>query len=195
MGLNQDSRPKGERGQATIEFILSAVFLLSFLLFGFRLALVFGWSSYIQYATFMSARALLAAGDTQEDQIRRATETMKGMVKRGGRDRFEAFGMGQNGGAGGVVGMEIHDTRNPNGTEDSTWQIGVRYSFRSRLILVPGSSRGGRLGAGAAQGRLLELKSESWLGRDPSSAECESYRRQNRGGGPGAQPFVLDNGC
>lgn len=192
--LTTDPRhqPK-QSGQATIEFILASVFLLSFLLFGFRLAMVFGWASYIQYATFMSARALLSAGPSVNEQVTRAADTMKHMVKRGGRDRFPVLAEGQNGDSGGVTGLLIQPNRNPAATDDSTWQIGVRYSFRSRLILVPGSSGNGRLGAGAAQGRQLELKSESWLGRDPSTEECENSLQAPAGGT--SRPFVLDNGC
>lgn len=188
---------RAQRGQATVEFILATTFLLSFLVFGFRLALIFSWSSYIQYATFMSARALLSGGADVQDQRTRAIETLKVMVKRGGRDRFDSLAQGRGGNVGEVPGMTILATKDPEAEGDSTWQVGVRYSFRSRLILVPGAPQSG----GRAVNRSLDLTSESWLGREPTREECRSYLQGElasrlRGSASGRSVLpVVDNGC
>jgi hypothetical protein len=63
-----------------------------------------------------------------------------------------------------------------------SWLQGVRYTFRTRLFLLPlpGTSRAGN-------GTSFSLTSESWLGREPSYAEC--LKEMGTKGG------LIDNGC
>ena len=172
-----------EGGQATIEFALVMIFFLSFFLFYVQLCLVFSWGSWIQYATFMSARAYLAAGPTEEDQRERAANYLTAMVKESSTQRNKdrmplvAKGVGEGDIAGAFIGKA--GTR-----EQDNWMEGVSYSFESRVFLIPF----GRVGASSnSSANRLRLKSESWLGRHPDASTCETVVT-----GKGA---VHDNGC
>ena len=177
---------KNESGQATIEFVLASIFLFGFILFFLQLSLAFAVGNYIHYATFMAARAYLAGGPNQEDQIARGTAVMNQMLKRGNRDRF-GFA------AQGVEGPDTWFKAEENYEPSSSWQRGVRYKFRSRVLLVPlaGSPRrgaGGNSGNGPAGRNEVELTSESWLGREPTTSECERNIGRN-------EHVKIDNGC
>jgi hypothetical protein len=168
---------RAEEGQAVIEFVLVLFAFFGFVFFFVQLAMALGWSNYVQYATFMSARAYLSAGTNLEDQKLRAEEVLKSTLKKsgGGRDRFPVFAKGIGSGEipGAIIGPADDFDR------DSRTQYlfdGVRYSFRSRVVLPPFGSTGE---AG------FNLTSEAWLGREPSFEEC--VRAMD-----GA---LFDNGC
>ena len=161
---------KSEKGQSTVEFALTMVLLMAFVLFFLQLTLVFAWGSYVQYATFMAARAYLAAGESPVEQEDRATAVIVRMLKGGpqaaGVDRLPFIARGVGGGQ--VSGMSIAPPGEfQDGVRDLSWLQGVRYRFESRLFLLPlaGRSEGGV--------NSVTLESESWLGREPSSLECQ----------------------
>jgi hypothetical protein len=87
-------------GQATIEFALTLGFVLGFVFFFVQMTTVMGLSSYVQYATFMASRALLASGPTPEDQTDRARKTIVRMLKKSegetGSDRWPFLAKGFN---------------------------------------------------------------------------------------------------
>jgi hypothetical protein len=184
---------QNERGQAAIEFALTLILLLAFTLFFVQLSLMMAWGNYVQYATFMSARALLAAGPDQKDQKTRAGEVLAGMVKRSaalpGMDRFPSIARGQgSGGDSGIPGAEIGGIGAfEKGNRNSSWQEGVRYTFKSRLFFLPL----GKL-SGDREGKLntIELTSESYLLREPSADECMADLEKRN-----ADKAVFDNGC
>lgn len=176
-----------ESGQATMEFALTMLLLMGFVFFFLQFSLVSAVGNYIQYATFMGARAYLSAGSDPEEQRIRAREVMVRAVKKstgqGGLDRWPilARGVAGQGEPAGVLvgpGPNYSDKRDKN----FNWQEGVRYVFRSRLFLMP------LLGDGS--GGTLDLTSESWLGREPTYQEC-LRDVQSRSNGR----MVLDNGC
>lgn len=171
---------KNERGQSTIEFALTVVLFISFILFFYQLSHIFAVGSYIQYATFMSARAFQSGGKNPADQTERAEKTFQAMMKRNSKDRFKYAVTGAGGGnlAGLSVGQGAQfDSANPA----YSWMEGVRYTFRGKLFLMP------LFGRGADQGAAVELTSESWLGREVTYDECvESIT--SMGG-------LSDNGC
>ena len=173
---------KNQEGQATTEFALMLLFVMSLILFFMQLSLSFAWANYIHYATFMSARAYLAGGDDQSDQTERAKNVLAQMVKKGigreNQDRFPAIAKGVGDISAGIGNGPIFDANDRN----SSWMQGVRYTFRSRLFLVPlaGSSQG----SGAVNS--LTLTSERWLGREKSYSECMGVM---------ASKGIIDNGC
>ncbi len=175
----------GRAGQATIEFALTMMLLLSISFFYIQVCLVMAWGNYVHYATFMSARALLSGGGSQDAQIERAKRVLTGMVKRrGGADRFPGIAKGTGGGE--PTGAQIGPGDGfEYGNKDQSWQEGVRYTFRSRLFTIPLGSAGG---SGAASGQKgandLTLTSESWLLRERTYEECL-----------GEKTGVIDNGC
>ncbi len=140
---------------------------------------VMAYGSYVQYATFMSARAYLSAGPTQEDQYNRASEVLSQMLRGRGGDRFKMFGAGEGGGTE-IPGASIgnHGDYIANKREFG-WLEGVTYHFKSKLLPI-------RLNREMRQ-ETIELQSESWLGREPSYGECADAMGQKN--------WKFDNGC
>ena len=161
---------------------------MSFLLFYVQLALMMGYGNYAHYATFMAARTYLAAGPDQMDQTERARSVIVKMLKKGqgqeGIDRFPSIAKAEGDGDPKGVQIAAPDNFSPIDLKLS-WLQGVRYSFKSRLFLLPMGT-----GSGAAASRSSSsviLKSESWLGREPSFVDCQ--------GDMGAKKGIFDNGC
>ncbi len=172
-----------ECGQSTIEFALTLILLFSFTLFFFQLSLVFAYGNYVQYATFMAARAYLSAGGSEQDQSDRALSSIVRMLKvsedQPSKDKFSMIARGVGGNPAGVLigrGAQYSDSQKPD--RNFSWQEGVRYTFRSSLFWIP-------IG-GSASSSEVTLTSESWLGREPAASECK--RDMPQGG-------VFDNGC
>ena len=183
-----------ESGQSTIEFALTLILLMAFMLFYFQLGLLMGLGNYIHYATFMSARAFLSAGVDSQDQIARAKDVLSRMLLKpqSSADRFTSLAHGrkiddcqESVGAGGCIGQ---GSQFADGVRDSSWMQGVRYRFRGRLFIIPLAG----LSAAAKQGftketNSLELTSESWLGREPTYMDCSGEMNTYKG--------IFDNGC
>lgn len=187
---------RNDKGQSTIEFALTMILLIAFILFYFQLSMTFAFGNFVHYATFMSARAFLAAGPTYEDQKERARSVIVRMVKRGegqaGTDRFPSLARGV--GEGDPRGVQMDPPAQFNiDDSDFSWMQGVRYTFRSKLILIPfaGTGRAGKPEATGNSpqkpGNSVTLTSESWLGREPDDDECRALL--GKGG------WAFDNGC
>jgi len=178
-------KSKNEEGQSTIEFALTLVLLMSIILFFLQLTLIFSFGSYVHYATFMSARAYLSSGPTKDDQAERAKDVLTLMLTKGGGGGADRFGfIGQGFGGADPIGAEIGDSQNPPfSAEDRSlsWLQGDRYTFRSKLFLLPL----GRANA-LSSANILTLTSESWLGREPAFDECTKDMGKDR---------TYDNGC
>lgn len=177
---------KTEEGQSTVEFVLVMMFLMGFLLFFVQLALIMAWGNYVHYATFMAARAYLSSGPSEDDQRERAKDVILRTVRKvaTSQDRFPSIAKGFSSGSDGgdaVKGMEIVRLGDEVGDTNLSWRQGVRYTFKGKLFALPGS--GGR----GAKPNELVLTSESWLGREPSEAECSQVMSSKRG--------LIDNGC
>lgn len=179
---------EGESGQSLIEFALSIFLVFGLLFFFIQLALALSWGNYVQYATFMSARAYLSGGTTKGDQIERATDVLRRTVKRGtasNDDRFPMIAKGINGDDDTVKGSSIGGGPGFDpGNYDLSWMQGVRYTFRSRLFVLPIGRPGTSPDASSGQ---AVFTSESWLGRDPTYQDCLATMRQLKG--------QIDNGC
>jgi hypothetical protein len=172
-------------GQSTLEFALVMLMTLSFTLFFIQLCLVLAWGNYVQYATFMSARAFVAGGGDETGQMERAKAVLNRMVKRNGRDRFPNIAKGVGGGAGaGIQGAEIGEANGYSPTRASSWPEGVRYTFRSRLFSIPPGLPGKKLEEDA---NSVTFTSESFLLREPTYDECVRNII--------AQGGFVDNGC
>jgi hypothetical protein len=176
-----------EKGQSTVEFALTLILLMSFVLFYIQLSMVMAFGNYVHYATFMAARAYLSAGSSREEQTDRATQVIIRMLKKPnqtGTDRFGMIGKGFGGGDA-VPGLDIKEPSNFVATDPNlSWLQGVRYSFKSRLFMIPMAGSGPK-GSGSANS--VTLKSESWLGREPNYDECQQEMKSYNG--------IFDNGC
>lgn len=185
---------RSERGQSTVEFALTMILLVGFILFFFQTSLMMGFASYAQYATFMAARAYLSAGTNVADQQDRATKVLSQMLKQAnnqGIDRFPFIAKGVSGSGGGnspVQGMSFDDTDHLDPTKrDSSWPLGVRYSFKGKIFIMPIGT--GDPAAKNPSATSLSLTSETYLGREPTADECSSKEMPLRGKG------IWDNGC
>lgn len=174
-----------ELGQSTLEFALTLLLLMAFVLFYIQLALMMGVGNYVHYATFMSARAYMAAGPSRENQVERARAVIGKMVKRSegsGADRFPSILKGTGGGE--PNGFQVDPPGQFRAEErNSSWMEGVRYTFKSRLFVLP-FGKGARTGGDV---NSLTLTSESWLGREPAYDECQDEMGRMLG--------IFDNGC
>ncbi len=176
-------------GQSTIEFALTLILLFTFSMFFLKLAMFFGVANYVHYATFMSARAYLSAGeDRQGDQVRRARDvivtTLKKSVGQSGTDRWPLV-LKAEGGGGEILGFNADPPSQYSDVDsNSSWMQGVRYTFKGNFFLAPLGVRGER---GNTQVNSMSLTSESWLGREPNYNECAREMGRHHG--------LFDNGC
>lgn len=178
-----------QAGQSLIEFALAIFLVFGLLFFFIQLSLMLSWGNFVQYATFMSARAYLSGGTTPQDQEERAKDVLRRMVKKGNLssdDRFPMIARGYQGDSNGdIVGAAIGASQQFDSSNyDLSWMQGVRYTFRSRLFVLPIGRAGSPPSADAGQAILT---SESWLGRDPTYQECLSAVQALKG--------QIDNGC
>ena len=111
---------RSQEGQSTIEFALTLILLMGFVLFYLQLSLVMAFGNYVHYATFMSARAYLSGGENQAEQARRARQVIVRMLKLPGSeatDRFPAIAKGDGGednlfgGNGQIKGLSLDRPR------------------------------------------------------------------------------------
>ena len=182
------SKGASETGQSLVEFALSILLVFGMLFFFIQLSFVLSWGNFVQYATFMSARAYLSAGSTRGDQESRAMEVLSRMVKQGvisNADRFPMVAVGEGGDDANVKGASVGGGPGFDpGNYDLSWMQGVRYTFRSHLFVLP-IGKPGKVPA-ASSGQAV-FTSESWLGRDPAYQDCLSVMQQLKG--------QIDNGC
>lgn len=169
-----------EDGQSTIEFTLVLILLLAFVFFFVQLSLVFGWSSYIQYATYLSARAYVSAGPDKSGQLERAEKVIRTMIRRGDVERAPFLARDVSGPP--KVGTGAGFVEN---AREFSWLEGVQYSFRSKIFLLPL----GKKGLPASESNFLRLTSETWLSREPTEVECLKDMAQ------GGKKRLIDNGC
>ena len=169
-----------QKGQSTVEFAMVLVLLMSFIFFFFQMAMVFSWGSFVQYATFMSARAYLSGSADVADQRSRAQEVIVKMLKKGGQpnvDRLPFVAKADGGddvkGATFGAGPQYEER-----VRNFSWMQGVTYTFKSRLFMMPFGSKI------SPQLNVLKLRSESWLGVETSYNDCV---RKVQG--------IIDNGC
>ena len=178
---------KSEEGQSTIEFALTMVLSLAFTFFYIQLCFFFAFGNYVHYATFMSARAYLSAGPNQEDQASRAKSVIVRMLKKSegftGIDRFPSIAKGTGGGD--PAGFQLDPAPFSRYVRDLSWLEGVRYKFRGRLFVIPLAGIG--RGSADPNANSVTLTSESFLLREPSTEECQSFIEKKNA--------IYDNGC
>lgn len=216
-------KKKGERGQAMLEFLIVTTMILTFTFIFVQLAWGIAYGHYVHYATYMASRAYLSGGATQLEGADAAAEVLRTMLKKGGgSDIFPFIAKARIGderdakGAEPVQGAAIGLHSEASGKANSrafAWAEGVQYNYNLRLFLLPisafivkdGQGKTIRPGSKEAPGKSMEWKgaipftSDSFLGRDPSHAECLLFMQKlssdfgvGRGDG---QTFIEDNGC
>ncbi len=184
-----------QRGQGTIELILTMMAFFTIFFMFVQCALSFAVANYTQYATFMAARALQSAAATLSDQKAAATDVLtKMLVGTGGAGRFGSIATAE-GGAGDVPGASIGPSPNVHvaptaDARDTSWEQGVTYAFKVKMYLaplIPGVNQG-------ADSKVL-LESQSWMGREPTETECETVIGTRKIKSEQKHVFIYDNGC
>ncbi len=189
--------PSDRAGQSTIEFVLTLIMLLGFVLFYTRIGFLLGYANLVQYATFMAARAYQAGGIDQAAQEEAASNTIVDLLKRSrGLRGEERFKIARPVGGGSPSGARIGPGDNFVATDEGfSWEQGVRYSFEGQLLVnLFGSKATSESAADGASPGKLRLTSESWLGREVTEEECLTELR-SRQGPRGQRVEGPDNGC
>ena len=183
---------KSESGQATVELALTIALVIGFVFFQIQSALVMAFGNYAQYATFMAARAYLSGGVSIEDSEDRARTVLSQMVSRSegdGSDRWPAIARSFSQGSNNAIEIGVAPEAGQMGRDASSWMVGVRYTFQSRLFFISlGMGGGGPHSRSESNANALTLSSESWLGREPTYGECMSDLRDK-------EATYVDNGC
>ena len=184
----------GEAGQSTLEFVLTMILFVGFLLFFMKLSFFMAYGNLVQYATFLAARSYQASGPDENDQRDRAKLTLVRLLKKSegetGTERFQAIAQGSGGGD--PIGAQVGPDALFDPADDAnSWLQGVRYTFRSRLFVnllgdKPSPPQPGQ--PGAQSPGVVSFISESWLGREVTESECRQEGEEVLRG-------ELDNGC
>lgn len=216
---------KNQKGQTLIEFIMVMSMILTLVFMFVQLSYAIAWGHYVQYATFMSARALLSSGLTKDDQQTAAKSVLEKMVKASdGSDRdllhfVSRARMGEKRdiqGAEPVPGAFIgaHPMAQNRGVDSRAfgWAEGVQYNFEVPLFLLPlvswiAKSKGKAINMASGEfdappvewNGKLPFTSDSWLGREGTYDECEKDMQElSRDRGidrADGNDFLYDNGC
>lgn len=167
-----------EKGQSTVEFLASFVFVFTFMVILIRFALSAANGYMVHYATFMASRAYLVY-DHNINSPDGADAPAFGVAKK----VFDDFRLGN------FMGGEppILKVNHPDFGGRSAF-VGVYADFE-QMFSIP------KLFGGGAP---LKLRSESFLGREPTRATCaERVCRAMRdaGGVCDKNSTFFDNGC
>ncbi len=215
---------KKQSGQAIIEFILVISILLTMVFMFVQLSWATAWGHYVHYATFMSARAYYASGQTKGEQLENATAVLKTYLESStGQALFPFISKPRTaddrdiqGGAepvpGAFIGMNPYASTSPN-DRAFAWAEGVQYNFAVPIYLLPlagwvkKEGQGSKITGGSPTEptKPIEWKgsipftSDSYLGREDSVSECLSVMQDLSSAsgitrGDGAT-FIEDNGC
>lgn len=216
---------KKQRGQILIEFLIVMIIMLTMMFMLVQLAFGIAWGHYVQYATFMSSRALLSARSVNDDQFKAAADELAKLLKNsdGSKDLMSFVSKpraaslrdipgGAEPVAGAFIGAQPFAAGNGLNSRSFGWAEGVQYNYEVPLFLFPGlkwlaSGNGktiniinnGESSPPVTWNGRIPLTSESWLGRERSNREClddmRNMANDNTIRRADGAPFVLDNGC
>jgi hypothetical protein len=172
---------KEEKGQSTIEFLVSFTIALGFIFSFFKLAIVYTNGYLVHYVTFLSSRAyMVGEGDVNN------ADASDIFAKNSAEAVFNSYNI-----PGIIPGFSSVPTiEDPLSHPGSTnLYIGVRVEYEEQ-ITIPGTNKK----------ISFPFISESYLGMEPTRAECkERICNAMRGVGPGSDcknhSTISDNGC
>lgn len=170
---------KNEDGQSTIEFLMSFIFIFGFVMMFARLAINYTNGYLVHYSTFMASRAFMIF-DNEADPV--GTDSRAMIFAREYFDKFSLDGFVTNFSSS----LQINLPTSFNDAE-KTLYIGAYVDFEDKFATP-------NLGPG----QYLQLRSESFLGREPVRLECaEEVCNSIRdvGGNCEIHATIVDNGC
>jgi hypothetical protein len=148
-----------EKGQSTIEFIFSFVFGLSLVLVIFNTSINYATGYLVHYATFMASRVYLTA-DNHTGTIGDSNPSLGQAVSRA-TAAFNNYNLSvlkvpnEN--------FRINEVQSVSGSNENM-TVGARTTFELTMDVL------GRI----TGQKKLEMVSESFLGKEPTRAECAS---------------------
>ncbi len=169
---------KGESGQSLIEFLLSFAFVFGLVLVFLKLSLNYTTGYLVHYATYMASRSFLVVdrnSNTPEGSDSESFNRAKTVFDRYKVDTF-------------ITDFDGSLQANMPGSVGSPAMVGVWVEYTTNLS-------GSTLFGGD---RELKLRSESFLGKEPTRAECiERICRAFMDLGADCTSHVTfaDNGC
>lgn len=140
-------------GQSTIEFILSFAFILGILLTFIKISFNFTGGYLVHYATFMASRAYMVVDINSNDPVGSEARAMAVAQRAFNEDGLRAVGVRTDG----LSFNAVNGSYNGNPV-----YVGTFTDFSTRFSLA--SFMGGQA--------PLDMRSESFLGREPTMATC-----------------------
>jgi hypothetical protein len=171
-----------EEGQSTVEFILTFAFGVSLILVIFNTAMNYATGYLVHYATFMASRVYLTA-DNFTGNIGASAPALAGAEQRA-RDTFNQYKLT-------VFNIpEANFTVNEAGNTSPGTYLTVGAFTTFQLTIDP-------LGKVSGQ-KKLDMVSESFLGKEPTRAECATRTCFAITGGTCNRAMditIFDDGC
>lgn len=143
-----------DKGQSTVEFILTFAFGVSLIMLVFSTSLNYATGYLVHYATFMASRVYLTADNNLNTPMAAASEG-----DERAKNVFAIYNLGifdvpnSN-----LVINRISETMSPS----EYLTVGAKTEFQLKMDIM------GRI----TGGEKLEMVSESFLGKEPTRAEC-----------------------
>jgi len=144
---------KREKGQSTIEFLISFVFAVSFILMVFNVSINYATGYIVHYATFMASRTYL----TQDSHL---FPDNRNIARNNAEETFEKYNLS-------VFGVpnssfKINEASADGVTSGQYLMIGGLTQYQKNVDII------GRV----VGNTKIDLISESFLGREPTRATC-----------------------
>lgn len=145
-----------EDGQSTIEFLITFVFIIGFVVMFVKTALLYTNGYLVHYATFMASRAYMVA-----DLNARDSGTNDNAGRRTAQEVFDSYKV-KDFIPGFSSTLQFNDPDDAGGDFEKNLYIGPYVQFTDNFV-IPGSVGGNK---------TLTMRSESFLGREPTRTEC-----------------------
>ena len=175
-----------EKGQSTIEFIMAFMFTFGFIFSFLKISLIYTNGYMVHYGTFMASRAYMVKEKSGgvSNQPAGADAASSALAK----EVFDSFSLPLL-----VPGLtselQINDPESLNNNTSNLY-VGVYVDFTDKLLTPVGGIT-----------KDLSFRSESFLGKEPTRAECFERTCVGMGSAFGAGEYcqdyatVADNGC
>ncbi|MBC96175.1 MAG: hypothetical protein CME63_00350 [Halobacteriovoraceae bacterium] len=173
---------ENENGQSTIEFLITLTVALGLLFSFFKMAIIYTNGYFVHYVVYQASRAYMVG-----ERHSNSPEGSDGEAQSIAQSVFDSYNL--SGIISGFDGdLEVEDPIS-NGTPSTNLFVGVRTNFTQKL-LIPGS--GSTID--------IDMQSESYLGLEPTRAECffstcDAIRDIGMGTRCNKNTTVADNGC
>lgn len=174
---------QNNKGQSTIEFILSFAITVGFIFSFYKIAIMYTNGYLVHYATFVAARSYMVFDNNANDP-----GFIDGPAKAKAQAVFKKFNLSEL-----ISGFDgTIDTNDPASFTDpeTALYIGVFAEYEDELLTPLFGKK-----------QSLSLRSDAYLGREPMRSECFERICHAMGAVAGAGDYcevhstLFDNGC